>query len=93
MCSCVCVFKGIDDSAVGGSNSPPCWLTINIKQEKEEEEEEQSISQRGDLQDFTDQNQNQNPEQHTNNPVIKREESDSPSATTDTQVSVQDFRL
>ncbi|CAK6981142.1 zinc finger protein 345-like, partial [Scomber scombrus] len=75
---------GIEDSAVGGSNSPPCWSTIDIKQEKEEEEE-QSISQRGDLLDFTDQDQNQNPEHHTNNPVIKREESDSPSATTDTQ--------
>ncbi|XP_062301148.1 trichohyalin-like isoform X2 [Scomber scombrus] len=60
---------------VDGSNSPPCWFPLDIKQE-EEEEEEQSISQRGDLLD---------PEHHTDNPVIKIEESDS--ATTDTQWS------
>ena len=73
-----CLFQEIDNS--------------DIKQEKEEE---QSISQRGDQLDFTDQdqdqdqNQNQNPEHHTNNPIIERGESDSPSATTDTQVSVR----
>ncbi|CAK6982424.1 uncharacterized protein LOC128384103 [Scomber scombrus] len=60
---------------VDGSNSPPCWFPLDIKQE-EEEEEEQSISQRGDLLD---------PEHHTDNPVIKIEESDS--APTDTQWS------
>ncbi|XP_042257662.1 uncharacterized protein DDB_G0287625-like isoform X5 [Thunnus maccoyii] len=70
-----------------GGNSPPRWSLNDIKQEKEEE----SISQRGDLLDFTDQDhykirieENQNPENHTNNPV-KREEPGSPSATTDKQ--------
>ena len=64
--------------------------------QEEEEEEEQSISQRGDLLDVTDQDhyktrieENQNLENQTNDPV-KREEPDSPSATTDKQVSVQD---
>ncbi|XP_053199658.1 uncharacterized protein LOC128384103 [Scomber japonicus] len=62
---------------IDGSNSPPCWFPLDIKQE-EEEEEEQSISQTGDL---------LNPDHHTDHPVIKIEESDSPSATTDTQWS------
>ncbi|XP_042257586.1 zinc finger protein 2 homolog isoform X2 [Thunnus maccoyii] len=78
------------NNTAGVSNAPQHWLLPDIKQEKEEEEE-QSISQRGDLLDFTDQDhyeirmeENQNPENHTNNPV-KREEPGSPSATTDKQ--------
>ena len=91
------LFKGIENSGshsnnmADGSNSPQHWLLNEIKQEKEEEEE-QSISQRGDLLDFTDQDhykirmeENQNLENQTNNPV-KREEPGSPSATTDKQV-------
>ena len=102
--SCVCLFKGTENSGshsnntAGVSNAPQHWLLPDIKQEKEEEEE-QSISQRGDLLDFTDQDhykirmeENQNPENHTNNPVT-REEPGSPSATTDKQVSVQDFMI
>ncbi|XP_053199864.1 uncharacterized protein LOC128384335 [Scomber japonicus] len=88
-------LQGIDNSnnTVDDSNAPHHWLTIDIKHEKEEEEE-QSISQREDLLDFTDQNQykikmeeneNQGQEHHTDHLVIKREESDSPSATTDIQ--------
>eukprot|EP00064_Thunnus_orientalis_P021822 superscaffoldBa00006884_g21990 len=53
--------------------------------------DKQSISQRGDLLAFTNQDdyksrteENQNPEHWTDNPV-KREESGSPSATTDKQ--------
>ncbi|CAK6982422.1 uncharacterized protein DDB_G0287625-like isoform X5 [Scomber scombrus] len=52
-----------------------------------------------DLLDFTDQDhyqsrmdQNQNPEHHADNPV-KREESDSPSATTDTQSTTPTTQL
>ncbi|XP_044198000.1 zinc finger protein 345-like [Thunnus albacares] len=88
--------QGIENSGshsnntAGVSNAPQHWLLPDIKQEKEEEEE-QSISQRGDLLDFIDQDhykikieENQNPENHTNNPV-KREEPGSPSATTDKQ--------
>ncbi|XP_067436482.1 piggyBac transposable element-derived protein 4-like isoform X2 [Thunnus thynnus] len=78
------------NNTAGVSNAPQHWLLPDIKQEKEEEEE-QSISQRGDLLDFKDQDhykikveENQNPENHTNNPV-KREEPGSPSATTDKQ--------
>ena len=73
-------------------------MPANIKQEKEEEEE-QSVSQRGDLLDFTDQDhyksrmeENQNQEHRTDSP-IKREESGSPSATTDKQVSVHDVMI
>ena len=66
---------------------------------KKEEEEEESVTQRGDLLDFTDQDhyksemeQNQNAEERYNNPV-KIEEPDSPSATTDKQVSVHDVMI
>ena len=77
---------------------------------KKEEEEEESVTQRGDLLDFTDQDhyktemeenqnhyktemeENQNPEHNNDNPV-KREEPDSPSATTDRQVSVHDVMI
>ena len=65
---------------MGGSNTPEHWLLPDIKLEKEEEEEE-SISQRGDLLDFTDQDS------------VKREEPDSPSATRDKQVSVHDVTV
>ncbi|CAK6983497.1 zinc finger protein 239-like isoform X3 [Scomber scombrus] len=62
-----------------GSNALQRWLKPDIKHE---EEEEQSVSQRGDLLDFTDQdhyeNGNHNSEHHA-------EQSDSPSATTDKQ--------
>ena len=73
----------------------------DIKQEEEDikqEEEEESITRRGDLLDFTDQDhtsemeQNQNLEQCTDD-TIKREEPDSPSATTDKQVSVHDVMI
>ena len=74
------------------------WLAPDIKQE-EEEEEEQAVTQRGELLDFTDQDhyksemeENQNPEHRTDNPV-KREEPDSASATTHTQVSVHDVMI
>ena len=77
---------------------PQHWSPPDIKHEKEEEEE-QSVSQRGDLLDFTDQDhyktemeENQNQEHHTDNPA-KMEESDSPSATTDKQVSVHDVMI
>ena len=65
---------------MGGSNTPEHWLLPDIKLEKEEEEEE-SISQRGDLLDFTDQ------------VSVKMEEPDSPSATSDKQVSVHDVMI
>ena len=59
-----------------------------------QEEEEKFVTLRGDLMDFTDQDhyksemeENHNLEHRTDNPV-KIEEPDSPSATTDTQVSV-----
>ena len=64
------------------------------KRKEEMLQEAQSISQREDQLDFTDQDyykiimeENQDLEQHTDFLVIKREESDS--ASTDTQVSVQ----
>ena len=72
------------------------WLPPDIKQE--EEEEEQAVTQRGELLDFTDQDhyksemEDQNPEHHTDNPV-NREEPDSASATTHTQVSVHDVMI
>ena len=81
----VCL-KGTDNSGslannkAGGSNAPQCWLQLHIKQEKEEEEE-QSISQRGELLDFTNQDS------------VKSEAPDSPSASTDKQVSVHDFMV
>ncbi|XP_067436490.1 zinc finger MYM-type protein 1-like isoform X2 [Thunnus thynnus] len=86
------------NNTAGVSNAPQHWLLPDIKQEKEEEEE-QSISQRGDLLDFTDQDhykikieENQNLENHTNNPV-KREEPGSPSATTDKQEKEEEEEL
>ena len=51
-----------------------------------------STERRGELLDSTDQDQNQNPELHRDKPV-KREEPDSPSATTTTQVSVYDVMI
>ena len=99
----MCLFKGIDDSGshsnniVGASNEPEHWLSPDIKQEKEEEE--QSISEQGDLLDFTDQDhyknemeENQNPEDCTDN-SIKREESGLTPVATDKQVSVCDFMI
>ena len=57
------------------------------------------VTQRGDLLDFTDQNhyksemeENQNPEHRAEIPV-KIEEPDSPSAATDSQVSVLNVRI
>ena len=92
----VCLFKGTNNSGSHSNNlvdvsyAPQWWFPSYIKQEKEEE----SVSQRGDLLDFIDQDHyksgkevNQNPEHRTDNP-IKREESGSPSTTTDKQVSV-----
>ncbi|XP_042257738.1 uncharacterized protein LOC121889653 isoform X2 [Thunnus maccoyii] len=79
--------QGIDDcgshsnNTVGGNNAPQRWLPPNIKQEKEEEE--QSISQRGDLLDFIDQDHYRS--RMENQKPIKREESGSPSATSDKQ--------
>ena len=91
-------FGSHSNNIVGGSNAPQCWLPSAIKQEKEEEEE-RPISQRGDLLDLNHQNhyksemeENQNPEHRTDNPV-KREESDSPSDTTEKQVSVHDVMI
>ena len=71
------------------------WLPPDIKKE---EEEEQAVTQRGELLDFTDQDhyksemEDQNPDHRTDNPV-KREEPDSASATTHTQVSVHDVMI
>ena len=79
----------------GGSDAAQRWLPPDIKQEEEEE----SVTQRGDLMDSTDQDhyktemeENQNSEQRLDNPV-KREEPDSLSATTDRQVSVHDVMI
>ena len=73
-------------------------MSLDIKQEKEEEEE-QSISKRGELLDFTDQDhykremeENQNPEHRTDMPV-KEEEPESSSDTTEKQVSVHDVMI
>ena len=59
----------------------------------------QSVSQRGELLDFTDQNhyksgmeQNQNPELHADKPV-KRAEPEPPSDTSRTQVSAHDVMI
>ena len=79
----------------GGSDAAQRWFPPDIKQEEEEE----SVSQRGDLMDSTDQDHyktemegNQNPEQLTDNPV-NREDPDSPSATTAKQVSIHDVMI
>ena len=63
------------NNIAGGSNAPQHWLSLNIKKEEE------SISQSGDLLDFTNQDS------------IKSEESESPSATTQKQVSVHDIMI